>query len=188
MLRLGFAGVAQGEQLELITFGLISNPRDPASKFNEHLNKSIHQVTDDLPKALDLIRPDIIVAETVPVGRLGSNTELVVAAITACKVIAHQFGIPWYDIGATTVKKDFTGDMKASKVTVRNAVFDLFPIVEERHTKIKREQKSQGKKMEGLPFDVFDAVAIAVVGVNIHGNQDLQSVQEGEEGEAVLST
>lgn len=188
MLRLGFAGVAQTEDnIELITYGLISNPRNPTHKWNEHLNRSIHQVTDDLPRVLDLIRPDIIVAETVPAGRLGSNSELVVASITACKVIAFQFGIPWHDVGANTVKKQMTDDAKASKVKIRNAVFAQFPVVEERHLKIKREQKSEGEKMEGLPFDVFDAIAISVVGVKIHGDKNLSDLPEGKEDQAVLT-
>lgn len=188
MQRLGFAGVTRSDAdsiYELITYGLISNPRSADSKFNEHLTKSIHQIADDLPRVIDIIRPDIIVSEYVPVGRLGSNTELVVAAITTCKVVAYQFGIPWHDVGANTVKVKFTADAKATKVRIRNEVFDRFPIVEERHIKIKKEQKQAGDKAEGLPFDVFDAIAIASVGLDIHGNQDLPAVQEGEESEAV---
>lgn len=165
MTRLGIGAVAvKDDTMTLLTYGMIAHPRDPNHKYNEHLNSGIRQIVDDLPKLIDLLSPHAICAETVPVGRLGSNTELVVAAITTAKVIAYQFGIEWHDFGANTIKKEVTGDGKATKTKVRNSVMAQFPQVADRHKEMKKEQKLAGEKVEGLPADVFDAVASAITG------------------------
>lgn len=169
MTRLGLGAITLDDgELRLITHGLIHHPREEEMTFNEHLNSGIAQIVVAFPKALDLINPDIIIAETIPAGRLGSNDSLVIAAVTTCKVIANQFGIPWRDVAANTVKKQIAGDGRATKVQVRNAVFDIFPAVEQTHQNTKKEQKENGEKPTGLPQDVFDALAIAVVGARIH--------------------
>ena len=178
MTRLGIGAVRQeGDSFRLITHGLIHHPRDPERTFNEHLNLGIAQIVNDLPRLLDLVNPEIIVSEFIPAGKLGANDSLVIAAVTTCKVIAFQFGIPWHDVAASTVKKELTGDGRATKVTVRNAVFDIFPLVEIRHQQMKAEQKQGGEKAVGLPQDVFDALGIAVVGANLYGNKDVPEVQ-----------
>lgn len=165
MTRLGLGAITYtDEEPGLITHGLIYHPRNDEMTFNDHLNSGIEQIVTSFPKALDLISPDIIIGETIPAGRLGSNDSLVIAAITTCKVIAFQFGIPWHDMAASTVKKGIAGDGRATKVQVRNAVIDVFPTVGITHQTLKKEQKENGEKPDGLPFDVFDALAIAVVG------------------------
>ncbi len=180
MTRLGIGAVElKGDELRLITYGLIQNPRGADEKFNAHLNAGIKQIVDDFPKLLDMITPSIIVSETIPAGKLGANDSLVIAAVTTCKVVAHQFGIKWYDIAAVTAKKQLTGDYRASKATVRNTVLDIFPSINVRHKQQKTEQKNHGEKMIGLPQDCFDAIGIAVVGANIYGReQSLSEVPE----------
>lgn len=172
MTRLGVASIITGkdDQMTLLTYGMIAHPRDPAHTFNEHLNAGIRQIVDDLPKLIDIVSPSVICAETVPVGRLGSNTELVVAAITAAKVLAYQFGITWVDYGANTIKKQVTGDGRATKTKVRNAVLSYFPEVDERHKQMKKDQKAAGEKVEGLPADVFDAIATSITGAKLYDN------------------
>lgn len=170
MQRLGVGAVKiEGNSTKLLTYGMIAHPRDATTTFNEHLNAGVKQITADFPRLIDMVGPDVIYSEIVPVGRLGSNTELVVAAITACKVIAFQFGIEWKDIGANTIKKELTGDGKATKAQVKRAVFALYPKIEDQHKKIKRDQKSANEKQEGLPQDVMDAVGIAHVGALLNG-------------------
>lgn len=95
LIRLGFGAVNYKDQeFDLITYGLIANPRKVDQSFNDHLTAGIHQIANDFPRIIDLVDPDYIYAETVPPGRLGSNSDSVMAAITVCKVIAYQFGIP----------------------------------------------------------------------------------------------
>jgi len=179
MTRLGIGAVEIDDgNLSLITYGMLVHPRNPALKFNAHLNEGIEQITIELPRLIDLTKPDIICGEIVPAGRLGSNSELVVAAITACKVIAFQFGIPWKDLAANTVKKQVTGDGLATKAAVRNAIIAEFPKVGERHAKLKKEQKAAGEPAKGLYEDVFDAVAIAACGAKLaYGNISMREVQ-----------
>ena len=161
LIRLGIGALEYKEDhTALLTYGLISNPRGSES-YNDFLTAGIHQICGDFPRLLDIIQPHIIVAETVPPGRLGSNSDSVMAAITVCKVIAYQFGIPWNNIAASTVKKSVTGDHKASKAVIKNTVMDRFDVVKARHAELKKEQKQEGEKATGLPQDVFDAIAIA---------------------------
>lgn len=170
MTNLGFGAVREeDEQLFLVSYGLISNPRNPDQSFNAYINSGIAQITADLPRLLDITKPDLICSELVPPGRLGSNTELVVAAITTCKVIANQFGIEWKDIAANTVKKEVTGNDKATKTVVRNAVIAQFPQMGDRHKEIKADEKLAGLKPIGLLQDVFDGVAVAMAGINKFG-------------------
>lgn len=162
MARLGIGALEfKDDQISLITYGMISNPRDKNATYNDFLNAGIYQIVNDFPRLLDVIAPHIVVAELVPPGRLGSNSDSVMAAITTCKVIAYQFGIPWNNIAASTVKKAMTGDAKATKAKIRNRVLDEFDLIKARHAELKREQKEEGEKPVGLPQDVFDAIAVA---------------------------
>ncbi len=170
---------------------MIAHPRDDALTFNQHLNTGIQQIVTDFPKLIDAIQPTVICAEIVPSGRLGSNSELVVAAITSCKVIAFQFGIEWIDYGANTIKKQVTGDGKATKTLVRNTILDLFPAVKSRHALLKKEQKVAGEKAEGLPQDVFDGIAIALCGVKLMvpeeaDNGSMDSPREAQDSEGCV--
>lgn len=170
MVRLGLGVVeAKGEQINLVTYGLINHPRLD-EKYNQFLNEGIEQITDCLPRFLQATKPDIIVSETIPAGKLGASSSQVIAAVTACKVIAYQAKIPWYDIGANTVKKGLTEDYRASKTLIRNTILGLFPTIEQRHREEKLAQKEAGdKKRPGIPQDVFDGIAVAVVGARKYG-------------------
>lgn len=169
MSRLGLGAVqVEQDEIELITCGVIEHPRLAGSLFNEHLASGIQQIADDLPRFIGMANPDAIAMELVPVGRLGSNDALVVAAATTCRVIAHQFGILVIDVAASTVKLELTGDGRATKAKVRNTMLDAFDTLAEKHTALKLEQKTAGEtRPEGLPQDVFDSVAIAIVGARI---------------------
>ena len=171
MTRLGFGAIeTHGDKTTFLFHGMICHPREADIPYNQHLDEGIRLFTTDFPRVLGMVEPDIICSETVPVGRLGSNTELVVAAITVCKVIAYQWDIPWYNLGANTIKQSVTGDGLANKTKVRNVVLAEFPTVADRHKKLKQDQKSQGEKRpQGLPQDVFDALAVAMTGAKVHG-------------------
>lgn len=177
MVRLGLACVEVLDgTVDLVTYGMISHPRDASLTFNEHLAAGIHQLADDLPKFIGMTNPDYIAMELVPVGRLGSNDALVIAAASSCRLIAYQFGIPVLNLAATTVKKELTGDGKATKVKIRNTITSAFSNIDERHKLIKQQQKEAGEKPEGLPADIFDACAIAVIGakrINEQKSSDL---------------
>lgn len=168
MVRLGLGAVTiKLDEISLVTYGLIGNPRGE-EKFNDFLTAGITQIANDFPRFIDLVKPDIIFSETIPAGKLGSSDSQVIAAVTTCHVIAIQFGIPWRNVGANTIKKELTGDYRANKTLVRNTILDLYPSIAVRHAEAKAEQKAAGEtKRPGLPQDVFDAVAVAWVGARI---------------------
>lgn len=179
LTRLGHGCIEINEdEMKLIAYGLISHPRDPLVTYNAHLNSGIKQIAQDLPRLIDMTRPDLICSELVPPGRLGQNTELVVAAISTCKIIAFQFGIEWMDIAANSVKKIVTGEGTASKAKIKNTVFQTFPTVKERHKQLQKEQKESGEKATGLPPDVMDAIAISMAGLEIYANNTEAKKQE----------
>lgn len=169
LIRLGWGSVeVKGEELSLGLSGLIAHPRDTDAPFNQYLNEGILQITEKFPVILSCVRPDVIYAETVPAGRLGSRSELVVAAATACKVIAFQWGIEWKDVAANTVKKIVAEDGKATKAQVRNAVLEAFPPIKIAHKRAKEDQKAEGvKRPEGIAQDVFDGIAVAISGARL---------------------
>lgn len=182
MVRLGLGAVKiNNQEIDLITYGLITNPRGEET-YNDFLTNGITQITNDFPRFLDLVRPEVIISETIPAGKLGSSDSQVIAAVTTCHVLAIQFGIPWINVGANTVKKNLTGDYRASKTLVRNTILDMFPSVAERHAQEKLAQKEAGeKKRPGLPQDVFDAIAVAVVGANIVNGEQAKEVHQLQE-------
>lgn len=163
--RMGFACVEQLDtHMELIDFGYFLNERDVTMTYNTHLNRAVGFLAEKFPALVHEYAPRVIAAEIVPVGRLGANTELVVAAITVCKVIAHQFGVEWVDYGANTIKQVATGDGLATKARVRNAMLHRFASLDEAQREIKAKQKARGERPTGIPQDVFDGCAIAITG------------------------
>lgn len=174
MQRMGLSLVCldTNEILSYNSAQILSTIRKPDEKFNNYLNRGIHNLANEFPVILSTTNPHLIVSETVPSGRLGSNTELVVAAITTCKVIAYQWDIPWTDIPANTVKKLITNDGTATKAKIRNAVMAQFPKIKEKHEELKLASKESGERpARGLEQDIFDAIAVGIAGViKLHGN------------------
>lgn len=166
--RLGYGVVDVDDEtgeLTLVHFGYLSHPRIE-NEYNRHLNNAIQSLTNIVPKLLHDFAPNLVAAEIVPVGRLKSNTELVVAAITVLKVVTFQWGIPWKDFGANTIKKQVTDNGLATKAQVKNAVMAQFPEIVKAHKEEQVKQKSDGKKRPiGLPADVYDGIAIAITGI-----------------------
>lgn len=161
LIRLGLGALEyKDDKTSIITYGLIANPRGE-EKWNEFLTTGIHQICNDFPRVLDATQPHRIVAELVPPGRLGSNSDSVMAAITVCKVFAYQFGIPWHWLAASTIKSVVAGDSRATKTRIRNRMMEEFDVVKVRHAELKAEQKQSGLKTVGLPYDVTDALAVA---------------------------
>lgn len=76
--------------------------------------------------------PDIVVNEIVPVKGGGSfigaaQSQLAATAITTVQAVASHQGYKLAQIGATTVKATVAGSGKASKIVVRNKVWEVFP-------------------------------------------------------------
>jgi Holliday junction resolvasome RuvABC endonuclease subunit len=179
MQKLGYSGVKNSDsQLTLGKYGMIFTPFVD-QKWYDFLSEGIEQIAVAFPKILQLTEPEMIVAEKQPTGKLGSNSELVIASVAVCKTIAFQWGIDWHDVAANTWHSRFLGSgVKATKAKVRNRVFAQFPELAGQHKLLKAEQKADGQKVEGFPADVTDAIAIAIVGHGIYESidKDLQEV------------
>lgn len=164
--RCGYAEAFKDDYtpLTLGLAGTIENVREDET-FNEYLNQGIKNIVDRFTYLLSLTSPDIIVAELVPVGRLGSRSELVVAGITACKVVAYQADLPWTDIAANSYKKAITGNGNATKGEVKRKMYELFPHLKELDKQERAKQKEAGENVTGFPADMYDAVALSVHGI-----------------------
>lgn len=168
--RLGLASISiKNGEMRLDNCGVLHHERGETQKFNDYLNEGIFQICEVFPQMLHAVKPHFIMAEIVPTGRLGANTELNVAAITVCKVIAWQWGIDWYDIAANTVKKTVTGDGKATKAKIKKAVVERFPNIK---IDINIFKQKEGGQPEELPQDLYDAIAIAWAGLMIYDQQE----------------
>lgn len=172
--RLGFALVQHNAKNEIILgeSGVVFHDNENNLAFNAYLNEGIANLCEQFPQILHRAKPDCIVAEIIPVGRLGSNTELNVAAVTVCKVIAWQWGIDWHDIAANSVKKQVTGDGRATKAKVKYCITERFPTLVKQNEDFKKQQKAEGKKAEGYPQDLYDAVAVGWSGLLTYGDKE----------------
>lgn len=168
--RMGF-GIFDVSPPTLANMGVIPNERDPLLTYNENLNVAINHILLQFQRLIMIYDPKEIAAEIVPVGKLGSRSETTVASITVCKTIAYQYGIPWQDYGANTIKEQVADDGKATKAQVRNAILELFPDWKSQHKQEKEKQKKDGiKRPPGIPQDAFDGAAIAVThAIKNHG-------------------
>lgn len=149
------------EPISIAHLGYFHIPRHEQT-FNEYLNGAIAALAENFPRLLQNYEPNMVASEIVPVGKLGSNTELVVAGITTIKTICFQFGIEWKDIAANTVKKTMTGNGRATKAAVQSTLCSRYPSLGKKHLEIKEEQRAKGEKAQGLPPDVFDGLAVAL--------------------------
>jgi len=164
--KMGYAEayIDENNSITLGLAGTIENVREDET-FNEYLNVGIKNIVDRFSYLLSLTSPDIIVAELVPVGRLGSRSELVVAGITACKVVAYQAELPWTDVAANSYKKTITGNGNATKGEIKRKMYEIFPHLKELDKQERATQKEAGDKVTGFPADLYDAVALGVWGL-----------------------
>ena len=155
-LRLGWA-LLNTEPLTLIASGIQEVPKGDDEKHGDYLDRLICHWTEEAHVWLLEERPDLIVTERLPV--ILSNVQATSAriALTVIRSVAYRDGYPMVEIAANTIKKDLTGNGKATKVAVRNAVIATFPELEPR----KRELTN--------PADESDAIGIGIVGAKRFG-------------------
>jgi Holliday junction resolvasome RuvABC endonuclease subunit len=81
---------------------------------------------------------------------VATQAELAKTVITVCQTMAEVTMLSeWEELAANTIKKNLTGNHKATKVNIRNTVCDIFP-----------ELKPRKKE---LIADETDAIAIGLV-------------------------
>lgn len=136
--------------------GILGLDRSSDEKFQEYRLRLIKYWTIEAAKLFKAYRPDAMVNEIIPaVGGgnfiVATQSHLAAAAITVITAVAYQNKIPVSQIGATTVKKNIGGSNKATKIQVRNGVYNLMP-------DLKNKRKDKWKKV----YDESDACAIAL--------------------------
>lgn len=159
--RMGWAALEREGPKQIPThlglgyFGVEREVNGSKTKYQEYRLQLIDFWIAKSPELFDRYRPDSIVCEIIPVVGGGNfvaatQSQLAATAITVVQVIAKQYGIPVYQIGATSVKAKIGGGKKATKVKVRNGIINIMPELE------------QYRKEWTKVFDVSDAVAIAL--------------------------
>lgn len=132
-LRMGYACIeADGPSYYLAASGIKGLARGENEDFQDFRLRLIDYWCEQFPTILDLWRPNLIVSETVPAVGGGNfiaatQSELAKTAITTCQAIAFLNSYEWKQIAANSIKKRLTGNAKATKVGVRNAVIEIFP-------------------------------------------------------------
>lgn len=122
--------------------------------FQEYRLEVIQRFCMDAETLLDLYEPDVVVSEILPVVGGGNfvtatQSQLAATAITTIQTVAASRDIPLRQIAANTVKKAVGGKSGASKVAVRNGVFEAFPHI-------------RPAKLGNWVIDVSDAIAVGL--------------------------
>lgn len=164
--RLGWAVLDSGDDPKEVAIGISGLKRGDNEKkepYHEYRLRLLGYWVEEAPALFDEYEPDLLVNEIVPVVGGGNfvaatQSQLATAALTVIQIEAMSRGIPIEQLGATTVKKKIGGDKKATKVRVRNGVYELLP------------STLRFKKEWVKVFDSSDACAIALCQMGYNAN------------------
>lgn len=147
--RLGWAVLEDGKYVDS---GIWSCLREDGEPYQAYRLRLIEEASLWMRSCLILHEPDALVSEIVPVKGFNDMGQSILAmtAVTAMQSICIDMGVPINQIGATTVKKEIGGTAKASKVGVRNGVWEILP-----------ELVSKRAEWKGV-YDESDAIAIGL--------------------------
>jgi Holliday junction resolvasome RuvABC endonuclease subunit len=162
--RLGWAVIeseGSGKDPKEVAVGIYGLKRhDNGSKepFQEYRLRLIDYWSRTAETLFEKFDPDQIYNEIVPVVGSGNfvaatQSQLASTALTVIQHEAFRREVPITQIGANTVKKRIGGAKNASKVKVRNGVFQLLPSTE------------RFKKEWVKVHDSSDACAVALCGI-----------------------
>lgn len=165
--RLGYGLVDNAAGYSLLASGiggLLEPYKKGKTSFHAYRWRIIEHWLERFPKMLLQLSPDHILSERLPAGSssgfINPQSEAAKVAVTVCQVIARQHGVSWEEQAANSLKLTLTGNGKATKVGVRNAVIGVFPQLEPR------------KKELTVVADESDAIGIALVGAGYrHDNR-----------------
>lgn len=157
--RMGWA-VIEGDGNSTPTWkasGIATFERGDKEKFQVYRLRVIDFWVTHTGKLLNSYKPDGVINETVPaVGGgnfvVATQSYLANVAITTIQTIARSLSYQVMQIGATTVKKKIGRAKTATKVKVRNGIYEIMPEMKSRH-----KQWTQPQNM-----DEPDAIAIAL--------------------------
>lgn len=157
--RLGWAVVeGTGESSFAPTLhgsGILINPRDEKEPWQEYKLRLIKRMVAQTNWLLTFNTFEAAVGEIIPATgsenyNRGTQGQLAGIASVSMYAILNDKGYEVSQIGATTVKKNIGGAKDATKVKVRNGVFELIPT-----TKVRFKEWTK-------IFDEPDAIAIGL--------------------------
>jgi crossover junction endodeoxyribonuclease RuvC len=144
--RIGWSVI---DEEQLIDYGLWS-PKSDYKPMHENLDERLQKLYIEAKSVIQKYDVTHLVLETPPsFGDMSSKTKTTSVAVLI-KCLAFECNLQWKQLQPRTVKKYGTGNSKASKLDVQEAVRKIY--VEQEIT------------VKGPAADVFDAIMIATVG------------------------
>jgi crossover junction endodeoxyribonuclease RuvC len=142
-------GVAVVNGQELVDHQLLSSRRK-GMKFMEAMNERIIYSQREFTKLLDVHKPDLVAIEIVPAFGKMAHREQVVATTVVLKTLTVMRGIKLVEYAPRSWHKIWCGNASCTKEEVKQKVVELYGVVPD------------------MPFDVYDAIAIASVAEGKH--------------------
>lgn len=152
--RMGWAVIDKVKKDDpvLIDSGIIGVDRKSSETYQNHKIKLIEYYRRASKDLLDAFRPNVLVAEIVPIHGFQNAAQSLLASTAATVFMAvTPDHVEIKQIAAISVKKRLTNNKTATKVAVRNKVVELYP-----------QLKARQKEFKTI-FDETDAVAIGHV-------------------------
>jgi Holliday junction resolvasome RuvABC endonuclease subunit len=151
--RLGWATLRQDSSgVRCLESGILVCERLPDEPYQHYRLRAMDNAISWVDSVFLYRAPDVVVAETIPVKGFNDMGQayLALSVISAVFGYAMTHGIKVEQIGATTVKARIGGSNKATKVRVRNGVWQLIP-----------DLQMKAKEWKGV-YDESDAVAVGL--------------------------
>jgi hypothetical protein len=120
----------EGDEYQYITSGVQGLAREDGESFQAYRDRLRDYWLWEAEEFL--VGADFLAYEALPAVGSGNfvaatQSELAKTAILVIEVIALQRGLEVKRIAANTIKKNLTGNGRATKVHIRNSVIDVFP-------------------------------------------------------------
>lgn len=151
--RLGWAIISGGgENPVYIASGILASERAEGESYQDYRLRVMNAAVSWIEEQLACFMIHEVVMEIVPVKGFNDMGQayLALSVISAITGVCMTQGYKVQQIGATTVKARVGGTKKATKVRLRNVVWQYFPQL--------RKKAPEWKKV----FDESDAIAIAL--------------------------
>ena len=139
MARTGYAVVSRGSPHRVIVMGVISTP------VKWPIENRLHELSNDISQVISRFRPGSLALEKVYIKGNRSAASAVERATGVVMLTAAEAGMPVREYTPSTIKKIVTGDGAATKDAVKGSL-----------------RKTLSLSEDGLPYDAFDAVAVAI--------------------------
>ena len=149
-LRLGWAIVErEGTKFNLLDSGITGLVRNQDEPFSDYRRRLIRFWLEEWPKLRWKMPIQSVASERLPAVGGGNfiaatQSELAKVVISVCQAQVWSetdtLEFTWNELAANTVKKNLTGNAKATKVNIRNAVMEVFPELKPRKKEILADE------------------------------------------------